>query len=260
MLLGVYGSSVTNPYDRLDALESLCADEDPQVARLALMWSGQAHENAGDLAGARSAGERALALCDDEDGPWTRALIQSQLCRPGQPVRRLGDEPTVRRAGAAGDGRAGGGGGRSCSCAASSRSPISPRVASTGPGPRSTRSRATSAARTRLGWNVGVIGQAELALAEGDVDRGLALYRMAMASEREQILEHFDVALELTPWAVYGIAATAFAAVLHGRRDAGRGSGRGHRGQAAADLPAGGDHRRLPDRRAAHSWRWVPTP
>ena len=56
-------------------LEEMCADPDPAVARLALQWTSQVRENAGDVPGALAAGEQALALADDEEGPWTRALL-----------------------------------------------------------------------------------------------------------------------------------------------------------------------------------------
>lgn len=217
VLVAVY-STAGDPQHRLDALEELCADDDPQVARLALMWSGQAFENAGELERARNAGERALALCDDQDGPWTRALVQSQLCGLAsqfgewEASRRYAEQalPVMVALGAVEDDL-------------QLRSVIALADLAEG---RLERARVAFDAISRdqrsahtVGWNVGVIGQAELALADGDIDRGLALYRESMASDREQILEHLDVALELTPWAVYGIAATVFAAALHGRRD-----------------------------------------
>ncbi len=38
----------------------------------------QARENAGDIEGAIVAANRGLTLCDDSDGPWTRALFEAQ--------------------------------------------------------------------------------------------------------------------------------------------------------------------------------------
>ena len=63
-----------------------------------------------------------------------------------------------------------------------------------------------------------MVGRAEIALAEGDVDQGLALYRRGMASDTAQALGRLDVEADLTPWAVYGVAATLFVGSLHGRR------------------------------------------
>lgn len=60
-------------------LDVLCEDENAAVARTALMWSSQLHENFGDIALALERARRALSLCDDADGPWTAALIRAQL-------------------------------------------------------------------------------------------------------------------------------------------------------------------------------------
>jgi hypothetical protein len=38
-------------------------------------------ENAGDLAGAVTAAERALALLDEADGPWAAAILHTELER-----------------------------------------------------------------------------------------------------------------------------------------------------------------------------------
>lgn len=62
-----------------DQLEALCDDPDPFVARVALQWACQIHENAGEVVLAREYGERALALWDADEGPWGRALTTAQL-------------------------------------------------------------------------------------------------------------------------------------------------------------------------------------
>ncbi|MCW2759683.1 MAG: transcriptional regulator, winged helix family [Nocardioidaceae bacterium] len=218
VLLAVF-TAEGDPQRQLDTLETLCQDDDRQVATLALMWTCQALENAGDLAGARVAGERALALSDGRDGPWTRAMIQSQLSGlftqfgDWEASRRYAEQavPVMVALGAVEDDL-------------QLRSVIALADLAEG---RLDRARVALDAISRdersrhtIGWNVGVVGQAELALAEGDVDRGLALYREAIASDRNRVPEGFDVDVDLTPWYLYGVAATVFAGALHGRREA----------------------------------------
>ncbi|MFC7497240.1 MULTISPECIES: ATP-binding protein [unclassified Nocardioides] len=62
-----------------DPLEALCADDDQQVAQMAMMWASQFHENAGEVRLAERRGLDALALADDRHGPWGGALIRAQL-------------------------------------------------------------------------------------------------------------------------------------------------------------------------------------
>ncbi len=75
LLLEVYAGGTPS----LEILDRICEEDDPALARVALQWATQARENAGDLQGAIEAAQRGLSLCDDEvDGPWTRALFNSQ--------------------------------------------------------------------------------------------------------------------------------------------------------------------------------------
>lgn len=62
------------------ALLRLVDDPDQNVARTALMFSAHIHQNEGDIAAARSMSQRALQLCDDNQGPWMRAMLTAQLC------------------------------------------------------------------------------------------------------------------------------------------------------------------------------------
>ncbi|WP_051552067.1 AAA family ATPase [Nocardioides sp. URHA0020] len=63
----------------VDALDRLCEHPRAHVRQLALQWASQYYENTGDLAEARLRAERSLELVDDRDGPWTGALVRSQL-------------------------------------------------------------------------------------------------------------------------------------------------------------------------------------
>jgi predicted ATPase/DNA-binding SARP family transcriptional activator len=89
--------------DRVDAfearLEQLAQEPDPAVAGTAGQWLTHFRENSGDPAGAVAAAERALARVDDEAGPWSEAMLHTQLA---QLTMHLGDRgPAVEHARAA---------------------------------------------------------------------------------------------------------------------------------------------------------------
>lgn len=69
-------------------LERLSRDPDRHVAGIALQWLSHARENAGDPHGAIDAATRALALVEEEDGPWSPATLRTQLA---QLTGHLGD-------------------------------------------------------------------------------------------------------------------------------------------------------------------------
>ena len=73
-------------------------------------------------------------------------------------------------------------------------------------------------------------GQAELALARGQVDEGLRLYRESAVSMRERTIPGVDLAIDFTPWVMFPEAAALSAHVRHGVPRAGR---------RAARLPGG---------------------
>ena len=172
LILEVYADGTPS----LEALDRLCDDPDPGLARGALQWATQVRENSGDLAGAIEASSRALLLSDASEGPWTRALLDSQVSGL---ATQAGDWdlavehasralPVMRALGAAED-------------AVQLRSILAFADIAHG--------RLDEAARvideivsdertyTTIGWSVtGITGEAELALARGDVDRGLRLY------------------------------------------------------------------------------------
>jgi hypothetical protein len=80
-------------------LEQLAQERDPAVAGPAGQWLSHVRENSGDPAGAVAAAERALARADDEAGPWSEAMLHTQLA---QLTMHLGDRgPAVEHARAA---------------------------------------------------------------------------------------------------------------------------------------------------------------
>ena len=88
---------------------------------------------------------------------------------------------------------------------------------------------------TTIGWSVtGITGQAELALARGDVDRGLRLYLecITMATGAAHRLRRARRRW-LMPWVLFAESSALFAHVLHGRREEARWLSDAAAGQAA---------------------------
>ena len=63
------------------ALEELAEDPDRGTALAAGQWLCYARENAGDPLGAMHAGQRALELVTESDGPWQEAILRNQLAQ-----------------------------------------------------------------------------------------------------------------------------------------------------------------------------------
>lgn len=217
VMLGVYGTEGPE----LDALQALTGHPDPAVARLALMWSTQALENAGDLAGALDSGRRALALCDDSEGPWNRALIEAMLCGM---ATQFGDWdlcvrhgsralPVMEELGAVED-------------VLQLRSVLALADLSQGRLDRAEKAINEIARDERseqiIGWSVGRVGQAELALARGEVERGLAIYRDCIDIARNRRMPGLAVDVVTTPWLLFAESSALFAHVAHGAREESR--------------------------------------
>src|SRR4051794_149680 len=199
----------------VNALEKLYDAPDRLTALTTRQWTSHARENAGDIAGAFRAAEDGLALCREEDGPWTRAMLTAQL---SVLATQLGDIdaarsyaeralPDMDRLGAVEDGlqlrallavsdmRAG-------------RLQDAERVlAAIGQDERT---------HSILGGLMIVLcGNAELALARGDVERGLTLYRDAVVALKARSIPGVDRATELIPWVLYPEAGALAAHARH---------------------------------------------
>ena len=101
----------SDPAAFVDTIERLADDPDRGVALTAHQWLGHTRENSGDPTGAIAACERALALVRDDDGPWSAAILSTQLAqlsmalgdhRGGTP-HALAALPVMRRLGARDD-------------------------------------------------------------------------------------------------------------------------------------------------------------
>jgi hypothetical protein len=202
--------------DRADGFEArlvqLAQEPDPAVAGPAGQWLSHVRENAGDPAGAVAAAERALASADDEAGPWSAAMLHTQLA---QLTMHLGDRgpaveharaalPVMQRLGATDD-------------AVQLRSLLV--LCAIGEGDLA----GAEAELERIdrvddgevfgGFAVRQIGAAELALARGDRAGGLRAYRES--AEAMRALRFPGVSpTGLEPWVLFG-ESTALTAHAH---------------------------------------------
>jgi predicted ATPase/DNA-binding SARP family transcriptional activator len=206
-------SDPADPEAFRERLERLTADPDRHVAVAASQWLSHERENSGDPAAAFKAAERALALADDEDGPWARAMAHNQLA---ELAMHLGDHvaaveharaglPAMRRLGAADD--------EIQLRALLVLSAIADGRLADAADELGRVERIDEGTVTFGGLAFRRICRAELLLAAGDSGTGLALYRESAARIRE-----FEFPGVVTtgqePWATFG-DAIALAAHAH---------------------------------------------
>jgi predicted ATPase/DNA-binding SARP family transcriptional activator len=182
------------------------------IAALALTWLSQILENNGDIEAAMDAAEQGLRLAADSDGPWGRAITQTMAAQLAMQLGRIpeatayarGALPVLERLGAHDD-------------AIQMRSLVAMAMIAQGE---------LDAAADQLaeldgveagdaivgGWLVYALGTAELALARGEIEAGLAAY--LATCERVRAVRLFGrPTTGLEPWVLLSdaIALTAFA-------------------------------------------------
>jgi predicted ATPase/DNA-binding SARP family transcriptional activator len=205
-------------FGRPDALDALLDDSDPAVRLLAHVWTSQARENAGDLEGGLEAARTALAMCDDDAGPWFPALVASMLADLSTQV---GDHDAARayarRAlavmealGAVED-------------SLQLRSMLAVLEISAGRLDEAERMLAEIAADERNQWVLGGTlvmrcGAAELELARGHDEQGLRLYLEAARALRDLSYPGVELARGFAPWVLYPEAGALAAHARLGRR------------------------------------------
>ena len=201
-----------DPSATVRRLEQLAADPDRDTALAACFWLSAMRENAGDLAGAIEAAERAISLVRDDHGQWPVAMPQATLA---QLSMHVGDRiaaaryaraalPSMRRLGASDDEiqlRS-----LLASCAIADG-----RLADA----QAELDRMDSITESWTGFSgrIQEMCRAELMLARGDYSAGLALHRECMAAMREVAFPGV-VRTGLEPWALFG-ASVALAAHAH---------------------------------------------
>ncbi|MCL2780120.1 MAG: transcriptional regulator [Actinomycetia bacterium] len=204
---------------QLAELLSLTDDTDPIVARVALSWASVMLENTGDLAGARAAAERVLALADDSDGPWAKAVSAAQLASFAM---QAGDITQARRhAAAALPLLTQLGAWDDVAQTKTMLALIAIRLGELAEAERILAEVARGEASQSIfgGTVIRLAGHAELLLARGQTDAGLAAYREAVAALRNRWLPGVDLPAAYAPWAVFPDAASIAAHCRVGRAD-----------------------------------------
>jgi predicted ATPase len=205
-------------------LDVFAEAEDRHLAAIASQWRSHVLENAGDPAGAVLAAERALTLVDGNDGndgndgPWSGAILHTQL---GQLEMQLGRYesgvrharaalPVLERLGAWDD-------------ALQLRSLVSLAAVMAGDldqaeAEMELMTHVGDADQIFGGRVVMELGGAELALARGDHESGLALYRDAVQRVRD--LEFPGMSRTgLEPWVLFGDSAALSVHAYYGGAD-----------------------------------------
>ncbi|SDD06531.1 ATP-binding protein [Nocardioides lianchengensis] len=204
------------------AMEALCDDPDPFVARIALQWACQVYENAGELALARQRGERSLALWTVEDGPWGRALTTAQLASLALSAGDIAEAerlaaaalPDLVALGADED-------------AGQTRSVFAIAALRSGRVDEAERIfeeiAATDGGQSLMGGAISILcGRAEVALARGQVGEGLASYRAGIAELERRTFPGNALPTGFSPWVLYPSAAALCAHIQSGERASGR--------------------------------------
>jgi predicted ATPase/tetratricopeptide (TPR) repeat protein/DNA-binding SARP family transcriptional activator len=204
--------------ERLARLRALGDDPDPAVAQLALVWASHGYENLGDLDTARTIAQRALDLCDDDQGPWLRGLLSATL---GSLAFHRGDLkaaryyalqaiPALQAVGATED-------------HAQTRTTLAMIELHEGRLDEAERvfdeMSDESSAQSVFGGAIGLLcGRAELLLARGEVEAGLAAYTEAVNTIRDRGIPGLDLAVGYEPWVMFPQAGLVAAHARHARR------------------------------------------
>jgi tetratricopeptide (TPR) repeat protein len=181
------------------------------------MWVSQARENLGDLPGAMAAAERALALADPEDGPWGRALVAAHLsglllqAGERERARDYAEEaiPAMAELGAVDDW-------------AQARAAIALGAIAQGDLDEAERIldelAADDGVQSVFGGAISQLcGRAELLLAQGRVDEGLAAYRDAAEGLAARGIPGITLPDGFEPWVLFPQAASLAAHCRYGR-------------------------------------------
>jgi len=230
-LLSELGADSANPHIRAmttvlltlasdpeNGCDGLAADPDPLIRRIALHWLSHGRENLADPVGAIEAAQAALALTDDDGGPWHRAVLHAQLAglhancgdftsASEHAARAL---PVLERLGALDD-------------VVQIRAVLA--LGALVEGRRDDAARMVDelealASHGTYGETLSVVvTRAELALADGDVAEGLRRHREAVRTLRTSPLPGRPD--DHVPWSMVGEAVALSAFARHGGDDEG---------------------------------------
>jgi len=201
----------------LDTLRAFAADEDRHLAVSALQWMSFVMENSGDPVGSLEAAEQALARTDTSEGPWHRAILHTQVAQLSMQLGRREDAvvharaalPVLERLGARDD-------------TLQLRALLVLFSIAAGDLDRASAELQTLAgaeAESVFGGRLVVdLAGAELHLARGDRETGLAAYRAAV--QKVRTLQFPGVPISgLEPWILFAEAAALAAHAEHGGGD-----------------------------------------
>ncbi|WP_109506797.1 BTAD domain-containing putative transcriptional regulator [Nocardioides speluncae] len=218
IILALHGD---HPENSIAKLEELSRHPDRQIASSAHQWLSHHLENSGDPAAAIESARRALELASDEDGPWGRAVIHTQL---SSLYAQFGDLevagrhsreaiPLLDRLGAVDD-------------AVQTRAALAMAEVARGRLDEANRILDECRVQTRhASLNASVVVQcseAEVALAGGDVDGGLRIYREAVETMRTLVYPGVSIESGIAPWTLFGEANTLAAYTQYGTGQDGR--------------------------------------
>jgi hypothetical protein len=202
----------------LDGIEELCDDPNREVARLAMQWSSQFHENQGEVELAQHRARQALelALLDESSGPWLAALVRAQLAGLMMQLGDLGHAmehataaiPVMEALGAWED-------------AAQLKAVLALGALEDGRiAEAERRFDEIEAEEAGLGiFGAAIIllcGRPEVDLAAGRIDEGLLGFRDAVTALASRSFPGLSSVIGYEPWTMYAESAAVAAHVLHG--------------------------------------------
>jgi predicted ATPase/DNA-binding SARP family transcriptional activator/tetratricopeptide (TPR) repeat protein len=201
--------------DFLATMEKLSRSEDRSLALMAEQMRSHALENAGEPEAALVAAENALALVEDDDGPWVRAILHTQIAQlliqrgDGDSASKHARQalPTLERLRAMDD-------------ALQLRSMLVLAAVGTGDLDRAAleleRLSSIDDSEALFGGQLVLgLGESELALALGDVDRALDLYVDSI--ERVRAIKFPGVeSTGCEPWVTFGYSTALAAHAVYG--------------------------------------------
>lgn len=218
IVTGVLALSQGAEADQLGLLGELAEEPDRHLAQWASILASQAAENLGELGQAIAMGERALTVTDPADGPWSEGLIRAHLAGL---LLQLGDRgkarayaeaaiPVMAELGAVEDWV---------------QTSAVVALAAMADGALGDAERILDGlsgddrAESVFGGAISLLcGRAELLLAQGRVEEGLAAYDAAVVRISARSIPGFELD-GLEPWIVFPGAAALAAHCRHGHRD-----------------------------------------
>jgi len=238
VIIGLLALTDAGPTGQMEALTRLSMSEDRYVAGWCSIWASQIAENLGDLDVAIEMGKRALHHADPADGPWSEALARAHLA--GLMLQAGRREQAREYAEAAISPMAELG---AVEDWAQTRAAVALVAISQGDLIQAERILDELARDDRVESVFGgaisqLCGRAELLLAQGRIDDGLAAYRSAVTRLEGRGFPGVDLD-GLEPWVLFPQAASVAAHCRYGHRDEAAGARGDLRAKAVGVL--GGD-------------------